>query len=104
MIRAYINYPNPLVTVHSGLSSGTFQKHGKEDQHVVRLNIETSFGELRLFAEKNYQFEANPDTNDMWLEVDFMDLKFEWSVIDYIRLLLSWHCTPFAKVNVDQHC
>ena len=104
MLKAYVNYPNPNITVHRELSCGSIQKNEKRDQRYIRVNISTISKELRSFANKDYNFDANRDSNDMWLEIDFGDPDFESSVLEHIRSLIGKHYTPFANITIDYHC
>jgi hypothetical protein len=104
MLLAYINYPNPHVTIHANLTCSSVKKHDKENQRVVHLKVSSLSRELGNFEKKEYQFGATPEINDMWLKVDFDDFEFERAVVEYVRKILSRHYTPFARVKIKQHC
>jgi len=104
MLKAYINYPNPHITLHGGGGCGSVQQQRKSGQRVVRLDVGSLSTELNRFVKKEYRFGADPETNDMWLELNFGDSAFEKAVVEYVRTLLSQHYTPFARIKVDQHC
>lgn len=88
MLKAYINYPNPHVTLHAEGCS-TIRQHHKPEQRIVELNINTISEEFKKFANGDYCFGANPNTNDMWLAVDFKDRDFEEAIVKYIVNLLK---------------
>jgi hypothetical protein len=104
MISAYINYPNPHVTIHANDGCGNVQQQHKQGQLNVLLNRKTLSSELERFESKFYKFGADQSTNDMWLTVDFSDSKFERAVVEYIRQLLASNYSPFARVTVNEHC
>jgi hypothetical protein len=104
MIKAYINYPNPHITVHSDPDCPRIKQHHKKDQRVVHLDVTTMASELKCFEMKRYQFGAHREINDMWLEVDFRDTTYALAVIENIRKLLAEHYAPFRRVEIDKHC
>jgi hypothetical protein len=71
---------------------------------VVRFEIGSLSKGLNRFAMKEYQFGAHAETNDMWLELNLGDNKFEKALVDYVGTLLAQHYKPFSRVNVDEHC
>ncbi len=104
MLKVYVNYPNPKVSVHHDPLCGAIQKMGKPDQRLVRIAPETISAELGRFSRKEYTFAANPAGNDMWLEIDFGDAAFEAAVLSYIHRLIGGHYSPLARVEIENHC
>jgi len=104
MLKAYVNYPNPKVTVHHDPSCAAIQKMAKLSQRLVRINPKTISDELQRFKAKEYAFAANAAGNDMWIEADFGDANFETSVIAYVHHLIGEHYPPLAKVAIGKHC
>lgn len=104
MIRAYINYPVPHVTTHSDAVCSFIQSQHKANQRLIKININTLTKELRKFVEKEYRFAATPEFNDMWLDIDFNDEKFEIAVIEFIAKLLGKRYKPFASIEPNKHC
>ena len=104
MIKAYINYPKPHVTVHHDPNCGTIQVQHKPNQRYLRLNIETISEELLNFRDKKYPFAATRERNDMWLEIDFHDKVFEMAVLVYICRLLGMYYSPFESMKPGIHC
>ncbi len=104
MLYAYINYPNPHITIHKSSSCGNIQQQHKKSQRVVHLNSNTLSSELLNFKEKHYKFGANPETNDMWLIVDFNPEEIEQGIVDDVLDLLKKHYSPFRKVTPKVHC
>ncbi len=104
MLTAYLNYPNPHVTIHTDTDCTTIQQQHKQNQRVIRLDKRTLSAELERFQNKYYRFGSDQETNDMWLYVDFLDSAFEHAVVEYIRTLLGAQYAPFNRVVINEHC
>ena len=104
MIKAYVNYPNPKISMHTDLGCGNIQMQKKIGQRYIKINAETISTELRSFRDHEYHFAANPELNDMWLEIDFKDCEFEKAVAGYICALLGSHYAPFNRIKPENHC
>ena len=104
MLKAYINYPNPHVTIHYDPDCKSIQAQNKAEQRYRRITIITVSLELQNFRDKKYTFAANPDHNDMWLEIDFRDREFDLAVLNYICRLLGKHYAPLAGIKPTIHC
>ena len=104
MLKAYVNYPNPHVTIHRNSACSSIQQQRKTGQRLVRLDLSTLSSELKNFEQKQYTFGAEAATNDLWLDVDLGDTGFERAVVEYVKKLLAAHYTPFGRVTVDTHC
>jgi hypothetical protein len=104
MVKVYINYPNPHISLHRKAGCGNIRQQQKAGQRIVHLNIASLSAELKRFKARDYRFGADAQTNDMWLEIDFNDPEFERAVIEYIRRLLAEHYTPFRRVVIETHC
>ena len=104
MINAYINYPNPHVTVHQDSGCGQIRSHLKSIQRRIKINVATISDELIKFQNNNYHFGSNPETNDIWLEIDFQDSTFEMAVLEHIIRQLGSHYSPLANIKPSIHC
>ena len=104
MIKAYINYPQPHVTLHYDPGCGSIQSHRKLEQRRLRIDIANLSTRLQEFERRDYRFTATPEGNDMWLEVDFQDADFELAVIHHLCQLLAPHYTPIAAIPQNRHC
>jgi hypothetical protein len=104
MIKAYINYPNPHITVHSDSACGNIKSQNKPDQRYCRINSRTISDELKKFQKHEYRFGATPSNNDIWLEIDFENQAFEMAIVEYVCHLLGKHYSPFARVKPERHC
>lgn len=100
MTKAYINYPNPHIRAYSDLNSAQIGKHSKESQRIIRIDLNSLSVELSRFAHKYYEFSSDKARNDMWLEIDLNDHKFESEVLKYIQLQIGQHYKPLAPSRI----
>ena len=75
----------------------------KEGQRDVPINRSTISEKLRRFDD-DCRFGANPETNDMWLTVDFGDLIFERAVVLHVQKRLGNRYRRILNANVEEHC
>jgi hypothetical protein len=104
MIKAYINYPNPHITLHKNPECSTVGQQHKEGQRIISLDIGSLSSELSRFKANHYKFGSDAKTNDMRLDINFADYDFERAVVEYIKKLLSQHYMPFCRAKIIQHC
>lgn len=104
MLKVYINYPNPHITIHSNSSCKRILQQNKENQRVVKINISNLSKELENFENKKHLFGANAEINDIWLYIDLSDSDFEHAVVKYIHKLLSNLYKPFKSASIKRHC
>ena len=100
MIRSYINYPNPKISVHNNQACPEIMKQNKPNQRTININVNSISRELQSFINRNYTFDSTSEENDMWLEIDFDDLVFEMNLLDYIRRIIATHYIPFSNINI----
>jgi len=101
MLAVYLNYPNPTISAHPGMSSAELKMHHKPDQRLVTINVKTLSPELLKFGNKDYRFASDSDLNDMWLEIEFDDPVFELAVLAHVHHLLGLHYKPFADAQIE---
>ena len=104
MLAVYINYPNPLISVHQDTACANIGKMSKPGQRKLRLDVGTLSTELLKFQHKEYRFAADATLNDMWLEIDFGDRRFEEEVLRYVQMLIGSHYRPLKGVEPQVHC
>lgn len=98
MIAVYYNYPNNGFTIHKNCSVLECQTHGKTDQRVLYINIDTTSERLKNFQSQEHKFRSVQELNDMWLEIDFGNNTFEIAIAEYILFLLGTQYKPFHNV------
>jgi hypothetical protein len=104
MLKVYVNYPNPHVSIHAGPTCGAIQMTRKPVQRLMPIDRGTLSDELTRFADKTYTFACSREHNDMWLEVEFGDASFETAVVHYIKNLLGQHYQPLNRAVIERHC
>jgi len=104
VIKAYLNYPHGLITVHGDVNCVTIQANKKPRQRFVQVNITTIATELQNFYHHKHLFGSSAERNDMWLEIDFQDQAFEEAVLEYIRHQLGRYYIPFRDTVSTTHC
>ncbi len=104
MIKVYINYPVPHITIHNNLYCGNIQAQHKLKQRYIRINPATVKSELNNFREKKYGFAANQDYNDMWLEINFNDPEEEIRILQEICRLVGKYYRPLRGIEPIRHC
>ena len=72
MLQVYINYPNPLISVHENVACANIGKMSKQGQRQIVLNLSTLSVELLKFQHKDYRFASDSILNDMWLRMILM--------------------------------
>ena len=104
MLRAYLNYPNSRVSLHSEPTCSRIQQARKRGQRRVRVVPKNISTELLRFKGGEYPFASQAVTNDMWLDIDFSDPNFELAVALHIHWLLSARYKRFHDCSPEQHC
>ena len=104
MINAYINYPNPHITVHGNAMCAQVGKNRKDGQRQIVIAAESITREFLRFGMKHYLLGADARYNDMWLQIDFADRVFEGAVLAHIHGLIGVHYKPIARASIDTHC
>ena len=104
MLQVYINYPNPLISIHGNVACANIKKMGKQAQRQITLNIGTLSAELLKFQQKGHRFASDSLSNDMWLNIDFSDQEFEREVLRYVQGLIGNHYQPLRHIKPQTHC
>jgi hypothetical protein len=104
MITVYINYPQPHITVHRDLSCKQIRSHKKINQRCSRINSATEAEELQKFTRKEYSFAANPDENDIWLEIDYQNIDKELVILEMVCRAIARYYKPFRSKSPQIHC
>jgi hypothetical protein len=105
MLMAYLNYPNPRVSVHRDPTCSFIHRRMKSQQRIYQINPETISAELRDIQARDarYQFAANHELNDLWLEVDFQDAHFEEAVVRHMQTRLGLRYEAFHTAVLTLH-
>src|SRR5688572_30244645 len=87
-MKAYINYPNNNLTLHTAANCASIQQQSKPGQRSHMVTVENLSQVLSNFRDKGYRFASQADTNDMWLTFQLNDPTFERALFAYIKTLL----------------
>ena len=102
MIKVYLNYPVPHLTIHGDPTCGEIGKMRKLGQREVLVTAETFTTALASLEE--LPLAANASSNDLWLTVDFDDQQFEQDLVSYMHRLLGLRYKPLRGATVTTHC
>lgn len=87
MIYAYLNYPNPHLTLHNNEACADIGKMKKPNQRFVGVTRQ-SFA-VEIANVEKMKFGASASENDLWISADFHDAAFEKAVVEYIHRFIS---------------
>ncbi len=104
MIRVYINYPVKRIAIHADSACNFIQPHHKDQQRFLQISTDNVLRILSRFQNEEFRFAAEPKFNDMWLEIELVDLAAELALVEEIRLIFGCKYKPFAQVTLMQHC
>jgi hypothetical protein len=102
-MKAYINYPNPHITIHWRDTCPEVRKHHKEGQRVVEINTATIDRALSRFIGREFSFAPNPGENDMWLDVSLGSPRHDEAVVFVVQSILGKRYGPLAEASVECH-
>ena len=104
MIRVYINYPMPHLTIHGDSTCGNIKQGQKKDQRHIKVDQKSAPKVLGRFRDNLYRFGATSEINDMWLEVCLSNKSQEISFVRDIKSELQKYYKPFVKAIINEHC
>ena len=102
-MKAYINHPNPHITIHRNPACPQIQKHQKESQRTVTVTAQNIGYVLTDFIQGKYRFAADSAHNDLWLEISLSSSKREESLVYVVQAILSLKYRPFERAPVNKH-
>ena len=104
MIKAYINYNDPSITVHRNpLCNNANVGPDQKIRHVM-LNESSISKELDRFRNSKHRFSEELYMNDMWLIFDFQDLEFEIALLSYLKQLAGLSNSTIKNCKIQEHC
>ena len=104
MIKAYINYPNPHMSIHKNPDCQMIQKNHAPNQRIFKIDIHSFANVLMDFVDEKFVFRTEKGFNDIWLEIDFKNSEFEIAIARYILNLLGNRYSPLRSINPEIHC
>ena len=103
-MHVYINYPNPHFTIHKNPSCSDIKKNKKSDQRIVKVSPANLNAVLSQFINDTYKFQANPQGNDLWLEINLSTPEQEIGFVHVIQAILGERYTPLSDASIKFHC
>lgn len=104
MIHAYLNYPNPHMTLHNDSACPEIGKMAKVSQRSLPVTQATITQVLVDISSNSFRLGATASINDVWFAVDLGDPEFEEAVARYIHRILAHRYTPLRGSPIEQHC
>lgn len=104
MTKAYLNYPNPHMTLHGDpmcAEIGKMQKVGQRDLTITPASFTQAVGQL---AGDGFQLGAQAQVNDVWFTINFDDVEFEEATARYVHRLLSQRYSRLRDAPIHRHC
>jgi len=103
-MKAYLNYPNPHMTLHSDSTCPEIGKMQKVGQRDVTINRASFAQALSHLTSRGFQLGAQASVNDVWLTINFDDAEFEEAVAMHVRRLLGQRYSPLRNARIQKHC
>jgi hypothetical protein len=103
-MKVYINYPNPHFTIHKNVSCRQIQSHQKFRQRLVNVNAATLKTVLNAFIKDAYDFKAEAQWNDLWLDISLSTPEQEIGFVHVIQAILGQRYKPLRRAPINLHC
>jgi len=104
MIHAYINYPNPHLTIHCDAGCQSIRVSQKSDQRQFAISEDSLATVLSDFIRGDVPFAATAAVNDLWLRIDLRTREQEVGVVNVIQALLGKRYVPLRDAPVSIRC
>jgi hypothetical protein len=103
-MQVYINYPNPHFTIHKNTSCQQIHMHKKTGQRIVKVNTATLKNVLSQFLNEAYDFKAEPQFNDLWLDISLSTHEQEIGLVHIVQAILGQRYKPLGSAPINEHC
>ncbi len=103
-MNVYINYPNPHITIHKNASCGQIQSHQKSGQRLVKVSAVTLKNVLSSFINDAYDFKAEAQWNDLWLDISLSTPEQEIGFVHVIQAVLGQRYNLLSTAPIYVHC
>jgi hypothetical protein len=102
-MKAYINYPNPHITLHWNDACPHVQMHHKEGQRVVQITAASIEAALSGFIAREFSFAPKAEENDMWLDISLASARHDEAVVFVVQSILGNRYAPLAAASIESH-
>jgi len=103
-MQVYINYPNPHFTIHKNGTCQQIRMHQKIGQRIVKVSAATLKQVLQSLINDAYDFKAEPQWNDLWLDISLSTPEQEIGFVHVIQAILGQRYKPLGNAPVSIHC
>jgi hypothetical protein len=103
-MQVYINYPNPHFTIHKNASCQLIHLHQKGGQRIVKVRVTTLKNVLNSFINDTYDFKAEAQWNDLWLDISLSTPEQEIGLVHVIQAILGQRYKPLGNAPISFHC
>jgi hypothetical protein len=103
-MQVYINYPNQRITVHHDSSCQQIHMHRKEGQRTVKVNPATLKHVLGQLVNDDYEFKAEAQFNDVWLDVSLSTAEQEIGFVHIVQAVLGQRYKRLENAPIHVHC
>ena len=103
-MQVYISYPNPHFTIHKNASCQKIQMRQKDGQRFVKVNAATLKDVLNLFINDAYDFKAEAQWNDLWLDISLSTPEQEIGFVHVVQAILGQRYKPLSNAPISDHC
>ena len=104
MIKAYINFNEPGITVHKYAICEEAKVGPDQKIRHVMLNPGSISKEMDRFMNNKHQFTEEQYMNDMWLVFDFQDPEFESALLSHLQKLIGLSNSTIKSCKIQVHC
>ncbi len=101
---AYINRPNPHITIHCDSLCKQIYLHKKSEQRHVVVNPSNLLTVLDDFIHDKYELKSGKLNNDLWLDISLDTPEQELGLVHVIHGIISQRHAPFVSAPVNIHC
>ena len=104
MIKAYINYNDPSITIHKNTLCDKANVGPEERIRHVMLNPDFLSKEHNRFKNNKHRFSDEPYMSNMWIILDFQDKEFEIALVGYLKKLIGLNNSTIKNCKTQEHC
>lgn len=103
-MQVYINYPNPHITIHKNVSCRQIQMHQKDEQRHISVRKENLKSVLSKFINEDYEFKAEKQFNDLWLDISLDTYEQEIGFVHTLQAIIGQRYKPLSNAPISIHC
>jgi hypothetical protein len=103
-MQVYISYSNPHFTIHKNGSCPQIHMHQKGGQRIVKVDAAALKRVLNAFIKNAYDFKAEAQWNDLWLDISLSTPEQEIGLVHIIQAILGQRYKPLSRAPVSIHC